>query len=90
MAVRRKRSAVVQDACREDLRHWVDTNRKVALRVLELMEAAVRDPFDGLGKPEHLKHMGGNVWSRRITDADRLVYEVFNDRVEFLQARYHY
>jgi toxin YoeB len=81
---------VVQDECLDDLRFWVDTNRKVALRILDLMEAVLRDPFTGLGKPEHLKHLGGNVWSRRITEADRLVYEVFKERVEFLQARYHY
>ncbi|MDQ2889049.1 MAG: Txe/YoeB family addiction module toxin [Gemmatimonadota bacterium] len=90
MLARRKRRAVVQDECREDLRYWVDTNRKLALRVLELMDAAMRDPYGGIGKPEHLKHMGGNVWSRRVTETDRLVYEVFNDRVEFLQARYHF
>jgi len=68
----------------------VDTGRKTALRVLDLMEAVMRDPYAGLGKPEHLKHLGGNVWSRRINEADRLVYEVFTDRIEFLQARYHY
>lgn len=62
----------------------------MALRVLDLMEATLRDPTTGIGKPEHLKHLGGDVWSRRINEADRLVYEVFNDRVEFLQARYHY
>ena len=88
MAGRRK--AVVQDECLEDLRYWVDTNRKMALRVLDLMDAVLRDPYTGLGKPEPLKHLGGNVWSRRINEADRLVYEVFQDRVEFLQARYHY
>lgn len=54
------------------------------------MDAALRDPATGLGKPEHLKHLGGNVWSRRINDADRLVYQVFDDRIEFLMARYHY
>lgn len=90
MARSRKRVAVVQDECRDDLRFWIDTNRKMALRVLDLMEAVLRDPYDGIGKPEHLKHMGGNVWSRRINEVDRLVYEVFADRVEFLQARYHY
>lgn len=68
----------------------MDTNRKLALRVLALLEAVLRDPFTGIGKPEPLKHLGGNVWSRRINEADRLVYEVFADRVEFLQARYHY
>jgi toxin YoeB len=54
------------------------------------MEATLRDPTDGIGKPEHLKHFGGNVWSRRVNEADRLVYEIFADRIEFLQARYHY
>ena len=68
----------------------MDTSRKTALRVLDLVEAVLRDPFKGLGKPEPLKYLGGNVWSRRINEADRLVYEVFEDRVEFLQARYHY
>lgn len=90
MAVRTKRKAVIQAECREDLRYWVDTNRKIALRVPDLMEAVMRDPCAGIGKPGHLKPMGGNVWSRRVTEADRLVYEVFDDRIEFLQARYHY
>lgn len=81
---------MVQDECLDDLRYWVDSNRKTALRVLDLMDAVLRDPFSGIGKPEPLKHLGRNVWSRRITQADRLVYEVFDDRIEFLQARYHY
>lgn len=89
-AARKKRAAVFQDECRDDLRHWVDTNRKTALRVLDLIEAVMRAPHAGIGKPEDLEQLGGNVWSRRITEADRLVYEVFDDRVEFLQARYHY
>jgi toxin YoeB len=90
MAARMKRVAVIQDECRDDLHYWVDTDRKTALRVLDLMEAALRDPYAGIGRPEHLRHLGGDVWSRRINDADRLVYVVFGDRVEFLQARYHY
>jgi toxin YoeB len=81
---------VIQDECLEDLRYWVATNRKTALRVLDLMEATLRDPHSGVGKPDHLKHFGGSVWSRRINEGDRLVYEVFPDRIEFLQARYHY
>ena len=81
---------MLQNEYLEDLRYWVDTNRKTALRVIDLMEATLRDPFGGIGKPEHLKHFGGNVWSRRINESDRLVYEVFADRIEFLQARYHY
>ncbi len=74
----------------EDLRCWVDTNRKTTLRLLDLTEATLRDPTGGIGKPEHLTHFGGNVWSRRINEADRLAYEIFSDRIEFLQARYHY
>jgi toxin YoeB len=46
-------------------------------------------PFQGIGKPEHLKYLGG-AWSRRITQEHRLVYKVTGKRVDFLQARYHY
>ncbi len=75
---------------REDLRHWVRTDRKVALRVLELVEAVLHEPFSGIGKPEPLKHLLAGSWSRRITEEHRLVYLVRGDRVDFLQARYHY
>jgi toxin YoeB len=75
---------------REDLRYWVETERKTALRVLNLVEAVLRDPFWGLGKPEPLKYLGAGVWSRRLTQEHRLVYLVSADRVDFLQARYHY
>lgn len=74
----------------EDLSHWVSTDRKVALRVLELVESIRRDPFDGIGKPEPLRHLGSGIWSRRITQEHRLVYRVMDDRILFAQARYHY
>lgn len=74
----------------EDLSHWVTTDRKVALRVLELVEAIRRDPFAGIGKPEPLRYLGPGVWSRRITQEHRLVYRVTEDRLLFAQARYHY
>ena len=74
----------------EDLSHWVSTDRKVALRVLELVEAIRRDPFDGIGKPEPLRHLGSGIWSRRITQEHRLVYRVKDGRILFAQARYHY
>lgn len=90
MSETHRRIAVIRKECREDLRYWVDTNRKIALRVLDLMDAVLRDPYAGIGKPEHLRHIGANVWSRRITAVDRLVHAVFDERVEFLQARYHY
>ena len=74
----------------EDLANWVSTDRKTALRILELVEAIRRDPFDGIGKPEPLRHLGPGVWSRRITQEHRLVYRMKDDRILFAQARYHY
>jgi len=84
------RVAVFQPEFIEDLRYWVETERRTAKRLLELVEAALRDPFDGIGKPEPLKFLGSDIWSRRITQEHRCVYLVKADRVEFLQGRYHY
>jgi toxin YoeB len=84
------RYAVFQPEFREDLRHWVEKDRHTALRVLALVEAVIRDPFDGIGKPEPLKYLGSGVWSRRITQEHRLVYVVGDERIDFVQARYHY
>jgi len=85
-----ERVAIFHREFREDLRHWVETDRKTALRVLQLIEAVLRDPFGGIGKPEPLKHALGGAWSRRITQEHRLVYRVSEARIDFLQARYHY
>ena len=74
----------------EDLRFWVSTNRKVAVRALDLVEAILRDPFAGIGKPEPLKYLPPGSWSRRLTEEHRIVYLVGDGRVDFLQARYHY
>lgn len=74
----------------EDLRFWVSTNRSTALRALDLVEAVLRDPFTGLGKPEPLKYLPSGTWSRRLTEEHRLVYLVGDGRIDFLQARYHY
>ena len=85
-----QREAVCHPEFLEDLRHWIETNRKTARRLLELMKAVLRDPFSGIGKPEPLRYLGSGVWSRRITQEHRCVYLVKADRVEFLQGRYHY
>jgi toxin YoeB len=58
--------------------------------VLDLVEAVLREPFTGPGKPEPLKYLLAGAWSRRITEEHRLVYLVQSGRVDFLQARYHY
>jgi toxin YoeB len=74
----------------DDLNHWIKTDRKTALRILELIEAIRRDPSAGIGKPEPLRHLGSGVWSRRITQEHRLVYRVKDNKILFAQARYHY
>ena len=84
------RDTVFQPEFREDLRHWVETDRKVALRAFDLIEAIMRDPFSGIGKPEPLKYLASGTWSRRLTQEHRIVYLVQDDRIDFLQARYHY
>ena len=87
---RTTRLAVFHPEFRHDVRFWVRTDRKTALRVLELVDAALRNPFEGIGKPEPLKFYLGGCWSRRVTQEHRLVYLVRDDRIDFLQARYHY
>ena len=85
-----QRAAVFQPEFREDLRYWVETDRKIALRAFSLIEAILRDPFVGIGRPEPLKYLGTGVWSRRLTEEHRIVYLVREDCIDFLQARYHY
>ena len=86
----RDRVAVFQPEFVDDLKFWVKTNRKVAIRALDLVQAVLRDPFSGIGKPEPLKYLPGGAWSRRLTEEHRIVYLVSEGRVDFLQARYHY
>ena len=85
-----QRESVFQPEFREDLRYWVETDRKTALRIFQLVEAVMRDPFQGIGKPEPLKFLGSGVWSRRITQEHRLVYIIGHEIVDFVQARYRY
>ena len=86
----RKRVAIFHPEFREDLVWFVKNDRKVAVRILELVEAVMTEPFQGIGKPEPLRFEHSGCWSRRITREDRLVYRVTADRIDFLQARYHY
>jgi toxin YoeB len=85
-----KRFAVFQPEFLEDLRHWVKCDHKIGLRLLDLVDAVLRDPFEGLGKPEPLRFALAGCWSRRITQEHRLVYRVSEERIDFLQAHYHY
>ncbi len=90
MKTQSSRLAVFQPEFIEDLRYWVETDRRTAKRLLDLVEAVLGDPFSGIGKPEPLKYLGSDVWSRRITQEHRCVYLIKADRIDFLQGRYHY
>ena len=85
-----QRQAVFQREFREDLRYWIRTDRRTALRVIDLVEDVMRDPFVGIGKPEPLRFYLQGCWSRRVTQEHRLVYLVRDERIDFLQACYHY
>ncbi|MBM7766773.1 MULTISPECIES: Txe/YoeB family addiction module toxin [Glutamicibacter] len=74
----------------DDYVHWQTADRRVLKRVNTLIEACLRDPFQGIGKPEQLKYGASGSWSRRITDEHRLVSIVIEEDLIFLQARYHY
>ena len=74
----------------EDLAWWIQKDRKKALRIVKLIKEVQRHPFEGTGKPEALKYDFSGCWSRRIDDANRLVYEVLEDKIRILACRYHY
>ena len=74
----------------EDYKHWQTADRKILKRINTLIDASLREPFAGIGKPEQLKYAAQGSWSRRITDEHRLVCLVDGDDLVILQARYHY
>jgi toxin YoeB len=73
-----------------DLGWWFKTDVKKADKVLDLVTAVMAEPFVGLGKPEPLKYLEANIWSRRVDLEHRLVYLVGNEEISFLSCRYHY
>jgi toxin YoeB len=85
-----ERIAVFHPEFIEDLRYWVDRDRRIALKAFDLIEAILREPFSGIGKPEPLKFRLAGIWSRRLTQEHRIVYLVGKTQIDFLQARYHY
>jgi toxin YoeB len=74
----------------EDLAWWIEKDRRQALRIVKLIEAVQRDPFQGIGQPEPLKHDLAGCWSRHIDREHRLVYQVLEDKIRILACRYHY
>lgn len=84
-----KREAVFDPIFLGDLEFWIRNDRRIAQRIIKLVEDVLRDPFTGIGKPEKVRWLK-DTWSRRINDEHRLVYRVLDERIFFLQARYHY
>ncbi|PBJ83748.1 Txe/YoeB family addiction module toxin [Lysobacteraceae bacterium NML93-0399] len=78
------------DEAWQDYLHWQHTDRKLLKRVNELIKAIQRDPFQGIGKPEPLRHALAGYWSRRINDEHRIVYKVEGNVLMIAAARYHY
>ena len=74
----------------EDYLFWQKTDKRVLKRINKLIKEISRDPFRGTGKPEPLKHALSGYWSRRVTEADRIVYKVEGKSLHIAQLRYHY
>jgi toxin YoeB len=74
----------------EDLETWSTANPKVLSRIIRLIAETTRTPRTGPGKPERLKHLGGEVWSRRITEKNRLVYDIQSGTIVIIACRFHY
>ena len=88
--VTKKWLSVFHSEFREDLAYWVKVDRKIAIRVFDIIESIMRSPFKGIGKPEPLRFLGAGVWSRRLTQEHRVVYKVSKNRIDFILCRYHY
>jgi toxin YoeB len=74
----------------DDYLYWQRTDRKILQRINTLIKESQRTPFEGIGKPEPLKHGMSGYWSRRITDAHRMVYKVDANALCIAQLRYRY
>lgn len=74
----------------EEYLHWQTADRRILKRINLLIREICRDPFEGIGKPEPLRHALSGYWSRRINDEHRLVYRIAGDSIFIAQVRYHY
>ncbi|MGN7720304.1 Txe/YoeB family addiction module toxin [Chitinophaga sp. 22620] len=74
----------------EDYWYWQQTDKKILKKINELIRDTMRQPFEGLGKPEGLKANLAGCWSRRIDQEHRVVYRVNNNNIHILMCRYHY
>ncbi|MFZ0450592.1 MAG: Txe/YoeB family addiction module toxin [Desulfatiglandaceae bacterium] len=81
---------IFSDHAWDDYLFWQKTDKKVLRRINTLIKETKRTPFEGVGKPELLKHALSGYWSRRITDEHRFVYKVSENAIQIAQLCYHY
>jgi toxin YoeB len=84
------RDLVFEKDALNELKSWIITDKKIAIRIIELCEQSLKEPFRGIGKPEPLRHNRQGYWSRRINKEHRLVYKVTNDAIIIINCKYHY
>ena len=73
-----------------EYQNWIETDRKLALRIGDLIRDTLRDPFNGIGKPEALKHQYKGFWSRRIDQEHRLIYTITDSSIIIISCYSHY
>ena len=81
---------IFSDHAWEDYLYWLKSDKKMSNRINSLIKDIQRSPFEGIGKPEPLKHAISGYWSRRINDEHRIIYKVDAESIYFAQLRYHY
>lgn len=84
------RCATFEARSMDDLSYWIREDKRIAQKIIDLIQHIQRDPFQGIGKPEPLKGNLAGCWSRRINDEHRLVYRVTDAAIEIVQCRGHY
>ena len=75
---------------KEDLGWWFKSDKRKAEKILDLVTATIQSPFNSIGKPEPLKYMDSNIWSRRIDLEHRFIYRVSKTQIDFIACRFHY
>ena len=81
---------IFSDHAWDDYLFWQKTDQQILRRINNLIKDTMRNPFEGIGKPEPLKHALSGYWSRRITDEHRFIYKASENAIEIAQLRYHY
>jgi len=81
---------IVYSEFEEDLNFWKERDKKIVKKIQKLLDATIKDPYKGIGKPEPLKYHLSGCWSRRINQEHRFVYRVLNNELQLVSCRYHY